>query len=36
MIHYVYTKFRPILGGHLQTFVELIWNDPIISKAEFR
>ena len=31
MIHYVHTKFRPILGGHLQTFVELIWNDPHIS-----
>ena len=29
MIHYVHTKFCPILGGHLQTFVELIWNDPL-------
>ena len=30
MIHYVHTKFHPILGCHLQTFVELILNDPIV------
>ena len=31
MIHCVYTKFHQILGGHLRTFVELIWNDPHLS-----
>ena len=27
MIHYVHTKFRPVMGGSL---VELIWNDPYL------
>ena len=30
MIHYVHTKFRPILRGSLAHFVELIWNDPTV------
>ena len=28
MIHYVHTKFCPILKGSGANFSELIWNDP--------
>ena len=35
MIHYVHTKFCPILKGSGANFSELIWNDPNILRTRY-